>query len=78
MGIQTHRFSVSVDCGVPKPSGECYQDSGFLILPEPYTDTGEPTRLIINCHGAGGTVTRSTSRAETIPLTAKRYPSARR
>ena len=32
--------------------GEILPDYGVLCLPETYTNTGEPTRLIIFCHGA--------------------------
>lgn len=56
---QVYRFAVPVDC-----TGGTYEDSGFILLPEQYTDNGEPTRLVINCHGAGGTVTTDDSQTE--------------
>lgn len=64
MKIQTHRFSVSVDCAMPQTAGGVYEDHGFLILPQRYRETGEATRLVINCHGAGGTVTTDDSQTE--------------
>ncbi|MBQ7034996.1 MAG: hypothetical protein IJN34_04605 [Clostridia bacterium] len=73
MGIQIHRFSVSVNCHLPAEgvATDCvqdfqkrYEDSGFIILPESYSDDGAPTRLVINCHGAGGTVTTDDSQVE--------------
>ena len=52
--ITVHRFSVSVNCGL---SGkEVYDDSAVLMLPSSYTEDGEPTLLVISCHGAGGSV----------------------
>lgn len=71
--MQIHRFSVKVNCYLPDESAqtdqlqdytEYYEDSGFLILPDAYTDSGTPTRLVINCHGAGGTVTTDDSQVE--------------
>ena len=71
--MQIHRFSVNVNCYLPDESAqtdqlqdftEYYEDSGFLILPDAYTDSGTPTRLVINCHGAGGTVTTDDSQVE--------------
>ena len=40
---------------------EISKDNGFIRLPESYTRTGEPTRLVIINHGAGGQVTDSIS-----------------
>ena len=48
-----------------------YLDNGVLILPENYTDDGKPTRLVITCHGAGGTVT--TDDAQIIPKPLTKY-----
>lgn len=42
-------------------SSEISKDNGFIRLPESYTKTGEPTRLIIVNHGAGGKVTENSS-----------------
>lgn len=66
-----HRFSVFVSCDVQndKESKKLYEDSGFLILPDCYTKNGEPTRLVISCHGAGGTVTTDDSQVEHQTLT---------
>ena len=33
-----------------------YEDYGLIILPDTYSDCGPSTRLVISCHGAGGTV----------------------
>lgn len=69
--MQTHRFSVLVNCVFPNgnESKKLYEDSGFLILPDRYTKSGEPTRLVISCHGAGGTVTTDDSQVEHQTLT---------
>lgn len=76
--MQTHRFSVSVNCHLPDDTAitdvvqdfeELYSDDGFLILPDSYTDDGKPTRLVINCHGAGGTVSTDDSQVEHQVLT---------
>lgn len=73
-----HRFSVQVNCSLPNDEAmtdrlqdteQLYEDSGFLILPESYTDEGTPTRLVISCHGAGGTVTTDDSQVEHMVLT---------
>ena len=49
--------------------GNLYEDSGFIILPDSYSDSGTPTRLVISCHGAGGTVTTNDSQVEHHELT---------
>lgn len=73
-----HRFSVSVNCNLPNENiitdklqdfERLYEDSGFIILPESYTENGEKTRLVINCHGAGGTVSTNDSQVEHQELT---------
>ena len=50
-------------------SGEIYKDNGFIILPDSYANNGTPTRLVINCHGVGGTVTTDDSQVEHQTLT---------
>jgi len=69
--MQKHRFSVLINCAVQNEEEfqKLYEDSGFLILPDCYTKTGESTRLVINCHGAGGTVTTDDSQVEHQTLT---------
>jgi len=71
--MQTHRFKVSVNCNLPDDTlvtdkqqafEELYDDLGFIMLPDSYTENGTPTRLVINCHGAGGTVTTDDSQVE--------------
>lgn len=76
--MQAYHFSVDVDCSLfhlsdaaNKKDGKnrAYKDNGFIILPDNYTDDGAPTRLVINCHGAGGTVTTDDSQVEHTTLT---------
>ena len=76
--MQKHRFSVPVSCRLPctgslgerLANGAClYEDYGFLLLPDSYCETGAPTRLVISCHGAGGTVTTDDSQVEHQALT---------
>ncbi len=76
--MKIHRFSVLVNCNLSDESKSTdkqqdferfYEDSGFIILPDNYTESGEATRLIINCHGAGGTVTTDDSQVEHQPIT---------
>jgi hypothetical protein len=59
-----HRFQISLEI-----QGKIYLDDGFLLLPESYTNNGNPTRLVISCHGAGGTVTTNDSQVEKQTLT---------
>lgn len=75
--METHRFTVSVNCHLPKDAiTDTLQDfekndtdHGFIILPDTYSETGKATRLVINCHGAGGTVTTDDSQVEHQVLT---------
>ena len=71
--MRIHRFGVSVDCTPPWKSrigqGETFLDRGFIILPDGYSDSNDGTRLVINCHGAGGTVTTDDSQTEHQVLT---------
>ena len=73
MKPNTHRFKIAVDCAEfsleDKVGGQVYYDCGLIALPDSYTETGEPTRLIVNCHGAGGTVTTDDSQIEQQMLT---------
>jgi len=78
MSIQIHRFLVSVNCHLSDENlitdqqqdyEQLYEDHGFLILPESYSETGRGVRLVINCHGAGGTVTTDDSQIEHQALT---------
>ena len=64
--MKVHHFSVAVNCHLADENAvtdkqqdleEIYEDYGCLLLPDSYTDEGAPTRLVISCHGAGGTVT---------------------
>ena len=75
--MKTYRFSVSVNCYLPTNDSsdelqdfeEIYEDHGFIVLPDSYSADGAPTRLVINCHGAGGTVTTDDSQVEHQALT---------
>ena len=78
MSYNIHRFKVSVNCYISDETivtdclQDCeliYEDNGFIILPDTYSETGTPTRLVINCHGAGGTVTTNDSQVEHQELT---------
>ena len=51
-----YRFKFSVNCFLPhndlnsdfqQDAEELYEDNGFIILPEQYSETGAPTRLVI-------------------------------
>lgn len=57
--ITVHRFRIPVHC-----DGTIYEDNGVLMLPHTYSEDGEPTVLVINCHGAGGTVATDDSQVE--------------
>ena len=51
-----HSFSVDVNIAPAqgKPNGYVHgTDYGYIQLPTNYSANGEPTRLIIVCHGAG-------------------------
>jgi hypothetical protein len=74
--MQTHRFKVVVDCSFLERDNltkvnevELYEDNGFIILPDEYTASGAQTRLVISCHGAGGTVTTDDSQVEHQAMT---------
>lgn len=76
--MRIHRFTVPVNCYISdecavtdkvQDSRKLYDDCGMLILPESYTDDGAPTRLVIICHGAGGTVSTDDSQIERQELT---------
>ena len=58
------RFRISVNCSRDVNVPEHYDDCGFIILPDRYSEIGVPTRLVISCHGAGGTVTTDDSQVE--------------
>jgi hypothetical protein len=49
-------------------SAMIYLDWGVLMLPKSYSETGVSLRLVIVCHGAGGTVTGKGSQVEKFPL----------
>ena len=75
---KTHRFLIPVNCNLCNESEitdkqqdfeEIYMDNGFIILPDSYCKSGPATRMVINCHGAGGTVTTDDSQVEHQALT---------
>ncbi|MBE6942670.1 MAG: prepilin-type N-terminal cleavage/methylation domain-containing protein [Ruminococcaceae bacterium] len=51
----THAFTVKVNIAPALGKDAIVEatDYGYIMLPENYTKDGEPTRLIITCHGAG-------------------------
>lgn len=65
--MNIHRFTVEVAC--PAGRQENYADHCLLLLPESYSPTGRATRLVISCHGAGGTVSADNSQTEQHVLT---------
>ena len=69
--FRIHRFKVAVDCsGFRGEEPEAiFSDHAMLALPETYRETGTPTRLVINCHGAGGTVSAAGSQVEEQVIT---------
>ena len=63
---QTYHFSVKANCHLAdnesnttslQDDENLYDDYGVIMLPSNYKKNGEPVRLIIGCHGAGGDVT---------------------
>ena len=72
-----HRFKIAVNCASFSLDGtsevqdrkQIYDDQGMIALPDSYSETGRGTRLVINCHGAGGTVTTDDSQVEQQMLT---------
>lgn len=78
MSCTIHRFSIPVNCNLSDDTfptdrvQDCeriYEDRGFLMLPASYTADGKPTQLVINCHGAGGTVSTDDSQVEHQAIT---------
>ncbi len=76
--MKKHHFKIKVNCFLPNDSAETdglqdaeqlYEDEGFILLPDQYSEEGAPCRLVINCHGAGGTVTTNDSQVEHQVLT---------
>lgn len=58
-----------IPISAPSSSGNgVLPDYGMLVLPETYSNTGEPTRLIIYCHGAGTNYSSSITRFPTSAL----------
>ena len=57
--IKIIHFSVDVEI-----DGDLYSDMGVIMLPDGYSDSGDPVRLVISCHGAGGTVSTDDSQTE--------------
>ena len=65
-GFRIHRFMVAVDCSdIRREEPErIFFDHGMLALPDSCRETGVPAILVINCHGAGGTVSADDSQVE--------------
>ena len=73
-----HRFSIPVNCNLSNENEitdkqqdfeQLYMDNGIIILPDSYSESGKATRLVINCHGAGGNVSADDSQLEHKALT---------
>ena len=65
------RFEVPVRCKIPfSQESRIYNDYGLLMLPDTYSDDGAPTRLVICCHGAGGSVNTDDAQVEHQVFTA--------
>lgn len=63
-------FTCTVNCKVPySDKFEEYEDWGILLLPDNYSPSGEPDRLVISCHGAGGSVYTDDAQALSQTLT---------
>ena len=78
MKNKIHRFSIPINCNLSDENQitdqqqdfeQIYMDNGFIILPDNYSESGPATRLVINCHGAGGTVTTDDSQVEHQAIT---------
>ena len=67
--MKIHRFRILVNCDLSGGFENLYEDHGLIILPEQYSEEGRPTRLVINCHGAGGTVATDDSQVEHQAIT---------
>ena len=73
----TIRFKIPINCTghyfsgleMMQDSEQIYYDDGVIAFPDNYTASGKPTRLVINCHGAGGTVSTDDSQVEKQTLT---------
>ena len=73
----TIRFKIPINCAdtyfsdseMTQDSEQIYYDDGVIAFPDNYTASGKPTRLVINCHGAGGTVSTDDSQVEKQTLT---------
>jgi len=64
------RFKLAVPCPIPFSTEErAYEDYGLIVFPDNYSEKGPKTRLVINCHGAGGTVSTDDSQIEQQILT---------
>ena len=73
--MSIHRFTVSVNCHISddrlqtdklQDMQDIYEDNGFIMLPESYSEDGPATRLVIACHGAGGAITDHDSHIEQL------------
>ncbi|MEX2569032.1 MAG: prolyl oligopeptidase family serine peptidase [Cyclobacteriaceae bacterium] len=67
--VNVHRTDTKEEELTLLDSACIYWDWGVLMLPENYSEKGLAKRLIILCHGAGGTVTGNGSQIEKFTLT---------
>lgn len=66
---KTIYFKVPVDCAHPHDNKEeVYEDTGLIMFPDDYSETGAATRLVIYCHGAGGSIQTNDPFIETTVL----------
>ena len=70
MVVRKVNFSIPVECALPYSNNiKIYNDDGIILFPDSYSNDGAATRLVISCHGAGGTVTTNDSQIESQTLT---------
>ena len=71
------RFRIAVNCAdfscqssnEVQDREQIYYDYGMIAFPDSYSENGKATRLVICCHGAGGTVSTDDSQIEKQVLT---------
>jgi hypothetical protein len=72
MTNNTIRFKIPINCAtnyfsdleMTQDSQQIYYDNGVIAFPDNYSTSGKPTKMVINCHGAGGTVSTDDSQVE--------------
>lgn len=59
--INMHDLGVNTSTSDAQDGMTEYTDAGVIFLPETYSATGKPTRLVISCHGSGSVINDSFS-----------------